>query len=129
MMEVRALRSEEDYDWALAQIGLYFENPPKPGTPEADRFDVLADLIEAYERRAVPQRHGQGGGVLQPSRQPGRIAAPVARPVQRIARESVAVEGERHRSFVAQAPRACKFSKFFVVKVGTRRLIFCYGDS
>ena len=53
-MEVRALHGEEDYDWALAQIGLYFENPPKPGTPEADRFDVLADLIEAYERRVWP---------------------------------------------------------------------------
>ena len=53
-MEVRALHSEEDYDWALAQIGPYFENPPKLGSPEADRFDVLADLIEAYERRVWP---------------------------------------------------------------------------
>lgn len=53
-MDVRALHSEEDYDWALAEIRQYFDAPPTPGTPEADRFDVLADLIDAYERRVWP---------------------------------------------------------------------------
>lgn len=50
-MDVRPIRTEEDYDWALEEIARYFENVPAPGTPEADRFDVLAALIEAYENR------------------------------------------------------------------------------
>lgn len=51
MMDVRPIRNESDYDWALAEITPYFENEPTPGTPEADRFDVLAELIGAYENR------------------------------------------------------------------------------
>lgn len=56
MRDIRALKSEADYDWALAEIERYFDREPKPGTPEAERFDVLADLIEAYEARhwAIP---------------------------------------------------------------------------
>ncbi|WP_223866127.1 hypothetical protein [Salipiger aestuarii] len=36
----------EDLTWALAEIAQYFMTPPEPGTAEADRFDVLANLIE-----------------------------------------------------------------------------------
>jgi HTH-type transcriptional regulator/antitoxin HigA len=49
-MEIRAIRTEADYDEALKEIQQYFEKVPEPGTPEADRFDVLAALIGAYER-------------------------------------------------------------------------------
>jgi HTH-type transcriptional regulator/antitoxin HigA len=48
------LHSEADYDVALNEIARYFENEPKPGTPEADRFDLLALIIEDYERRRWP---------------------------------------------------------------------------
>lgn len=41
-----------DYDWALAEIEPYFINPPERGTAEADRFDLLAALIAAYEARS-----------------------------------------------------------------------------
>ena len=51
MMDVRPLHSEADYEWALREIAPYFENQPQPGSPEGDRFEVLATLIEAYERR------------------------------------------------------------------------------
>lgn len=51
---VRPLHSEADYDLALNEIERYFENEPKPGTPEADRFDLLALVIEDYERRRWP---------------------------------------------------------------------------
>ena len=51
---IRPLHSEADYDVALNEIGRYFENEPKPGTPEADRFDLLALIIEDYERRRWP---------------------------------------------------------------------------
>jgi HTH-type transcriptional regulator/antitoxin HigA len=54
MENIRPIRNEDDYDWALAEIERYFEDEPDPGTAEADRFDVLTDLIEAYESRAWP---------------------------------------------------------------------------
>jgi HTH-type transcriptional regulator / antitoxin HigA len=50
----RPLRSEADYDSALEEIERYFEVAPKPGTPEADRFDLLALIIEDYERKRWP---------------------------------------------------------------------------
>ena len=51
---IRPLRSEADYDAALKEIERYFENEPKPGTPEADRFDLLALIVEGYERKRWP---------------------------------------------------------------------------
>ncbi len=51
---IRPIRSEADYDAALDEIERYFEDEPKPGTPEADRFDLLALVIEDYERRQWP---------------------------------------------------------------------------
>lgn len=53
-MDIRPIRTEEDYDWALVEIEQYFVNIPEQGTPEADRFDVLAELIEAYESKNWP---------------------------------------------------------------------------
>ncbi|WP_295509508.1 XRE family transcriptional regulator [uncultured Sulfitobacter sp.] len=53
-MELRAIRADDDLDWALAEIEQYFDTPPAPGTKEADRFDILTDLIEAYENREYP---------------------------------------------------------------------------
>src|SRR6201984_3881015 len=51
---IRPIRSEADYDAALKEIEQYFENEPKPATPEADRFDLLALIIEDYERKRWP---------------------------------------------------------------------------
>ena len=42
MMHIRPLRSEADYDAALLAIAEYFKHEPLPGSPEADRFDLLA---------------------------------------------------------------------------------------
>jgi HTH-type transcriptional regulator/antitoxin HigA len=53
-MDIRPIRTEEDYDWALAEIEQYFADVPEQGTPEADRFDVLSELIDAYENRHWP---------------------------------------------------------------------------
>jgi len=50
-MDIRPLRTEADYDWALAEIELYFVNPPPLGSADGARFDVLAALIESYEAR------------------------------------------------------------------------------
>jgi HTH-type transcriptional regulator/antitoxin HigA len=51
---IRPLRTEADYDEALEEIERYFENEPKPGTPEVDRFDLLALSIADYERKRWP---------------------------------------------------------------------------
>jgi len=47
---IHSLRSEGDYDAALVAIERYFDKPPKPGTP-GDRFDLLARVIDDYERK------------------------------------------------------------------------------
>jgi HTH-type transcriptional regulator/antitoxin HigA len=51
---IRPIHSEADYDAALKEIERYFENEPKSGTLEADRFDLLALIIEDYERKRWP---------------------------------------------------------------------------
>ena len=50
MTEIRPIRTEADYDAALVEIEQYFDNEPERGTPESDRFDILAALIGAYEQ-------------------------------------------------------------------------------
>ena len=54
LTEIRPLKSEADYDAALKEIKRYFEREPEPGTPEGDRFDLLALVIEDYERKRWP---------------------------------------------------------------------------
>jgi HTH-type transcriptional regulator/antitoxin HigA len=51
---IRPIRTETEYDEALEEIERYFENEPKPGTPEADRFELLALIVEDYERKRWP---------------------------------------------------------------------------
>ena len=53
-----ALHTDADYKWALKEVERYFDNPPKPETDEADRFDVLSALIDKYEdsEHAIPVR-------------------------------------------------------------------------
>jgi len=51
---IRPLRTEIDYEAALAEIERYFEREPKPGTREADRFDLLALVLEDYENKHWP---------------------------------------------------------------------------
>lgn len=51
MQNIRPLKSEADYDWALAELEAYFDHLPEPGSEAGDRFDVLTDLVNAYEAR------------------------------------------------------------------------------
>lgn len=54
MRRLRSIRDEESYDAALAEAERYFDREPAPGTPEADHFAILLDLIAAYEARRWP---------------------------------------------------------------------------
>lgn len=47
LVKVRPIRSEADYEAALAEVESLM--PARPGTPEGDRLEVLSALIEAYE--------------------------------------------------------------------------------
>jgi HTH-type transcriptional regulator/antitoxin HigA len=50
----RPFRSEREYELALSEIERYFDREPKPGTPAADRFDLLSLLLEDYENKHWP---------------------------------------------------------------------------
>jgi len=51
---VRTIRDEDEYQAALRAIRPYFDSEPEPGTPEAENYDALFLLIEAYEARHYP---------------------------------------------------------------------------
>src|SRR3990170_4093637 len=50
--EVKPIRTEADYEVALAEIEKLWG--AKSGTPMGDRLDVLATLIDAYEAERFP---------------------------------------------------------------------------
>lgn len=51
-MDIRAIKTEQDYERALARIEGLMD--AEPNTPEGDELDVLTTLIEAYEDRHFP---------------------------------------------------------------------------
>ena len=53
-MNIQPIRNEHDYKEALRALSAWFDNEPEPGTPEGDRFEVMATLVEAYEIRHFP---------------------------------------------------------------------------
>jgi len=59
MMDVKPLRNERDYDWAVREVSRYFESEPEPGTADGDRFEVLSMLIKAYEDEHFAAKHGE----------------------------------------------------------------------
>ena len=52
MADIKPIRSESDYENAVAEIGKLWGSAA--GTPEGDRLDVLATLVDAYEARHFP---------------------------------------------------------------------------
>lgn len=53
-MKLRPIRTEAEYDDALAEIDKCFDHEPEPGTAAGDRFDLLILLIADYERKRWP---------------------------------------------------------------------------
>lgn len=51
-MNIKPIRTEEDYRAALREIEQIFH--AEPGTAEGDRLEVLSILVEAYERVHYP---------------------------------------------------------------------------
>lgn len=52
MKALKPIRSETDYDAALAEIERLWGT--RVGTPEGDRLDILATLVDAYENEHYP---------------------------------------------------------------------------
>ena len=51
---LKPIRTEEDYEAALAQAGRYFDAEPDPDSAEGAHFDALITLIEAWEAKHYP---------------------------------------------------------------------------
>lgn len=49
MVEVKPIRTEQDYGAALAEIEALMQ--ARAGTPAGDRLDVLVTLVQAYEEK------------------------------------------------------------------------------
>lgn len=51
-MDIKPIRTEQDYQAALKEIEQLFE--AVPGSPEGDRLEILVTLVEAYEAKHYP---------------------------------------------------------------------------
>lgn len=53
-MEIRPLRTEEDYKAMLAMVSLLIEMDPDPESPVGVRLNTLGLLVEMYEAKHFP---------------------------------------------------------------------------
>lgn len=53
-MDIKPIHSEQDYRAALREVASLVDQDPAPGTPEGDRLDVLATLVQAWEAQHFP---------------------------------------------------------------------------
>lgn len=53
-MEIRPIHTEADYQAALQEVSVLMDQDPDAGTPDGDRLDVLATLVQAYEAKHYP---------------------------------------------------------------------------
>lgn len=53
-MDIRPIHTEADYKATLKEISALMESDPDPGSPEGDRLDILATLVQAYEAKHFP---------------------------------------------------------------------------
>ena len=57
MADIRPVRTEADYEAALARIDELMDAEPE--TPDGRELDVLVDLVELYESRHEPMEPQQ----------------------------------------------------------------------
>ena len=53
-MNVRLIKGETDYNTAMARLSELMLRDPKPGAAEANELELLALVIEDYERKIIP---------------------------------------------------------------------------
>ncbi|WP_277268382.1 helix-turn-helix domain-containing protein [Pantoea septica] len=52
--EIKPIRTEEDYEAALAAVSPFFDKEPEIGSDEGNFFEVMILLIEKYEQEHYP---------------------------------------------------------------------------
>jgi penicillin-binding protein 1A len=94
---IRPVRTEADYQAALAQIGALFN--ADTGTPDADRLEVLSVLVADFERRRHVETHPDPIDVLNMSMKgQGRTQADLAALLESRSRASEVLSGRRQLS-------------------------------
>ena len=53
-MQIKPIRTEDDYRAALNEVSALVELDPELDSPEGERLDVMATLVEAYEKKHYP---------------------------------------------------------------------------
>ena len=53
-MNIKPIRTEQDYRSALKRLDHLISADPKDGSPQFDELDVLSTLVEAYETKYHP---------------------------------------------------------------------------
>ena len=53
-MEIKPIRTEQDYLAALREVSALIDLDPSLDTPEGERLDVLGTLVQAYEAKHYP---------------------------------------------------------------------------
>ncbi len=54
MSTIKPIRSEQDYDNAIARINQLLDKNPEPGSDDDNELDVLSTLVEVYEDEHYP---------------------------------------------------------------------------
>ena len=63
-MDIRPIRTKADYKATLKEISALMDSDPDVGTPDGDRLDILATLVQAYEATR-PGMYGYGFGTVR----------------------------------------------------------------
>ena len=63
MTRAKSIETKQEYEAALARLYELFH--AEPGTPEGDEFEVLANLVEAYEVIHYPIPEPTPAGIVQ----------------------------------------------------------------
>lgn len=53
-MNVRPIRSDDDYKAMLAQVSALIDRDPAPDSPDGERLEVLGLLVQAWEEEHYP---------------------------------------------------------------------------
>lgn len=51
MKQLNSIQNDIEYQDALNEASIFFDNEPSLGSPEALRFEFLLNLIDAYESK------------------------------------------------------------------------------
>lgn len=73
-MDIRPIRTAADYRRALREVSALVDLDPRRNSPEGERLEVLATLVEAWERKHYPIQAADAVEVIHSS-VPGRATS------------------------------------------------------